>query len=244
MNIPARWTSLEMVLYDMLYISYLVPAARVRPLVPSSLSLVTVAEGQAFVSLLLFQVLEAKAARLPSPRLSYHQINLYTFVRDPKTGDKALFFLRKGMTLPTAVRGARFLKMPADLISCSLEPQRDERMRYSHYAARGEWQGLFHMEADEVAPRLEEPLPPFASAQEAVIFLTDALVGLYAQGDTIYRLEAWHPRFQPRVAQVQEIHFPLLPALGLVDEVALQQPHSVFLAPRGHFLVHLPPRRV
>ncbi len=243
MNLPAKWTSVEMVLYDVLYISYLLPVERVRPFVPSLLPIATVNEGYTFVSAVFFHVLEAKAARLPSPRLSYNQVNIYTFVKSPDSGEHAIYFLRKGMTAKGAVRFARWLRMPVEPIALELTPHRDKRLRYEHYALRGRWHGEIHIEADEVAPRLDA-LPPFADGYEAVIFLTDPLVGFYGDGSRVWRLNAWHPRFQPRVARVTKVQLPLLVDMGLLKEEEVAHPHNVLLAPREHFLIHLPPRRV
>lgn len=243
MNLPARLTSVEMILYDVLYLSYLLPVDRVRPFVPERLPPATVNGEQTFVSVVLFHVLEARAARLPSPRVTYNQINVYTFVDVPGTEEHAIYFLRKGMTRPWPTRLARWLGMPVEPMHLEITPRRDRRLRYEHYAAHGHWHGEFHVEADEVAPRLEE-LPPFESGQEAVIFLTDALVGLYGNGRRLWRLDAWHPRFQPRVARVTQVEFPLLVEMGLLQEEEVARPHNVLIAPREHFLIHLPPRRV
>ena len=243
MNLPAKLTSVEMILYDVLYLSYLVPQERVRSLVPASLPLALVDGQHTFVSVALFHVLEAKAARLPSPRISYNQVNIYTFVTAPGTGEHAVYFLRKGMTAPGWARLARWLGMPVERLELEIVPRRDKRMRYEHYAARGDWRGPIHIEADEIAPRVEA-LPPFPSGQEAVIFLTDPLVGFYGDGRRVRRLDAWHPRFQPRVAQVSRVEFPLLVEMGLVTAKEVPRPHNALLAPREHFLIHLPPRIV
>ncbi len=244
MNLPARWTSLEMIFYDMLYITYLVPTERVSRVMPEDVTPVEINGGHVAVAVWLFHVLEAKAARVPSPRVSYHQINVYTFVHDPVTSERALFLLRAGVTSPWVARLARWLGVPVDVVQLQIVPERDKRLRYQHYRATGDWGGPLQVEADEVAPRLEEAPPPFSSPQEAVVHLTDMLVGLYAQGPKLHRVEAWHPRLQPRVAQVDVVRLPVLAQLGIVTEEEMVHPHSVFLAPRGHYLLHLPPQRV
>ncbi len=232
-----------MIFYDLLYLTYLVPAERVQAWLPGGLSPATVGDDQAVLSVWLFHVLEAKAARLPSPRVAYNQMTVHTFVHDPHGGDKALYLLKAGVTLPLVRRVGRFFGMPVEPIRLDIRPERDKRLRYHHYRAEGEWDGALRVEADEVAPRLEA-LPPFANAQEAVIFLTDMLVGLYSNGRRLYRLEAWHPRLQPRVARVQTVRLPILSRLGFLGEEEIAHPHAALLAPRGHYLLHLPPQRL
>ncbi len=243
MNIPARWTSLEMILYDMLFISYLVPEERLQPLLPPGITPAWVMERQAIIGVWLFHVLEAKAARVPSPRLAYNQANVYTFVRDPITQEKAMFLLRASVTAGAVARVARWLKIPVDVIRLEITPERDKRLRYRRYQAQGEWTGTLQVEVDEVAPRLND-LPPFANAQAAAVYLTDMLIGLYAPGTDIRRMEAWHPRLQPRVAQARMVQLPILTHLGVITEDEMARPHCVLLAPRGHYLLHLPPHRV
>ena len=46
--------SVEMELYDILYLSYLLPVSRVRPLVPDILPLATVGGDRVFFSVVIF----------------------------------------------------------------------------------------------------------------------------------------------------------------------------------------------
>ncbi len=241
MNLPARLTSVEMILYDVLYVSYLLPLERIRALVPASLSPDTVEGNQVFLSVVMGFVREAKAARLPSPRFTYYQMNVCTYVRHPRTGSHVTYHLWGGMTSPGAVRVARWAGLHVDHVQFSITPDRDERLRYRGYRMQGH--GSMVVVADEVAPRLES-LPPFPSAQDAIIYLTDALVTLYGASGHVREMEVWHPRFQPRVAQVREIALPVLQQLGVMDPEEVERPHNVLLVPRAHWLIHLPPRRV
>lgn len=243
MNLPARRTSLEFVLYDMLYLVYFLPTATVAAKLPPSVSPVEAGDGLTATVVWWFHVLEAKAARLPSPRVRYSQVSVYTLVRDPLSGERALYFLSSGVTSPLVHRVARWLRIPVEQISLDIRPDKDKRLDFHHYAAYGEWQGSFAVEAKQTAPRLEQ-LAPFANAEDAVIYLTDALVGLYGNGRALYRLEAWHPRLQPRVATVERVALPFLQKLLDLPETRVRQPDCALLAPRGHYLLHLPPRRL
>lgn len=243
MNLPATLTSVEMILHNILYLSYLLPAARVRPHVPDVLPLATVDGDNVMLSVVLFRNADVKAARLPSPRLAYDQVDVRTYVVDPESGDHAVYFLRCGLSSAPAVRLFRLAGMPAEHIRFAVQAQRDRRLRYAHYTATGHWQGEVHVEADETAPKVDI-LPPFTTAQEAVLYLTDPLVGFYGPPGRVRRVNIWHPRFQPRVARVSQVRFPFLTAMQLLDAGEIGQPHSVLLVPRGHFLTHLPPKRL
>ncbi len=243
MNLPARLTSLEMILYDVLYISYLLPSDRVRPLVPSHLALDTVDDEHVFLSVVMSFVREAKAARLPSPRFTYYQVHVCTYVKHPHTGEHATYHLHGAMTVMGAVRLARFMGMRVDFADFRITPDRDERLRYRGYRMEGSWLGTVEVEADEIAPRLDS-LAPFASPSEAVIYFTDALVTLFGGEGKVREMAVWHPRFQPRVARVTKIAMPVLRHLGVLDAQDVARPHNVLLVPRAHWLFHLPSRRL
>lgn len=243
MNLPARWSSLEFILYDLLYLVYLVPTADVRSLLPSSLTPVEAGDGKGAIVVWWFHVLEGKAARVPSPRVAYSQVNVYTLVRDPLTGERAPYFMWSGVTSPLVRRVARWLRMPVEPIALKIQPDKDKRLDYHRYLAEGQWEAPFVVEARQVAQRLTE-LPPWQEGEEAVVYLTDMLVGLYGGPRGVYRLEAWHPRLQPRVAAVHRVELPFLEArLGFTPD-RVRRPDCALLAPRGHYLLHLPPRRL
>jgi len=231
----------EMILRVVAYLSYRLPARQMRPLVPDHLPLAAVAEDQVFVTAMLFRVERARAARLPSPQVSYYQVNLMTYVRERDNEQPAIFFLRKGVNKPRVARAMRWLHMPVDRMRLRVQAERDHHDNYAFYEARGHWNGDFHLRIHQIAPRLEN-LFPFNNGQSAVIHLADALVGFYGAEGRTYRLEAWHPRAQPRVGEVETISFPPLETL-FGPEVDLAHPAVVLLAPRHHYLIHLPPQR-
>jgi len=243
MALSKRFMSVEMLLRDMLYVSYLVPGSRVRPMVPDSLPLATVDATHVFVSLVIFRGKTAALSLLPSPRFPFDQVNVRTYVTDPVTGKPAVYFVNCGISngLITFLYGL-FSGMPVEHIPYSIAPKQDTEGRYLEYAAAGNWYGRFSLTIREVAPELTG-LAPFATVQEAIDYLIDPLVGFYGPAEKLKRLEVFHPPLVPRVGEMTEASFPYLGKLGLVDPPEVIRPHSILLIPRTPFLIYLPAKR-
>ena len=124
MALSKKFMSVEMLLRDMLYVSYLVPGSRVRPMVPDSLPLATVDGTNVFVSLVIFRGKTAALSLLPSPRFPFDQVNVRTYVTDPVTGKPAVYFVNCGISngLITFLYGL-FSGMPVEHIPYSIAPK-------------------------------------------------------------------------------------------------------------------------
>jgi hypothetical protein len=233
MALSKRFMSVEMLLSDMLYVSYLVPGSRVRPLVPDSLPLATVDGTHVFVSLVIFRGKTAALSLLPSPRFPF----------DPVTGKPAVYFVNCGISNGLITFLYRLVSgMPVEHIPYSIAPKQDTKGRYLEYAASGNWYGEFSLTVTEVSPKLAG-LAPFATVQEAIDYLIDPLVGFYGPAEKVKRLEVFHPPLVPRVGEIAEASFPYLAKLGLVDPQDVIRPHNILLIPRTPFLIYLPAKR-
>lgn len=137
--------SVEMGLYDILYLTYLLPVSRVRSLVPDILPLATVGGDWVFFSVVTFHSRGVQLVGLPSLRFSYDQINLRTYVTDSYTGNHGVYFFRSGITSAITSLVTRFLKLPWENITLDVKAERDEGYHYSHYIASGHWHGEIHI---------------------------------------------------------------------------------------------------
>jgi hypothetical protein len=234
--------SVDMFLRDMLYVSYLLPAELVRPIVPASLALATI-DNQVFVSLVIFRGKTSALARVPSPRFPFDQVNVRTYVLDPVTGGPSVYFVRCGISSGLITFLYRLLSgMPVEQIDYRITVQQDQEGTYTGYSATGNWNGEFSLMVRETAPALES-LPPFRGVQEAVDYLIDPLVGFYGSAQRMRRLEVFHPPLVPRVGIMERARFPYLSLLGLLDPDDVSRPHNVLLIPKTPFHIYLPAQR-
>jgi len=239
MKIMPRF-SVEMELYDILYLSYLIPASRVRPLVPDILPLATVGSDRVFFSVVTFHSTGVRLVSLPSLRFAYDQINLRTYVTDPYTGNHGVYFFRSGITSATTSFFTRLLKLPWENISFAVRAERDEGNYYTRYIASGQWHGEIHIEVREEDSQFKDFLP-FANQEEAIQYLTGPLIGFYGLSGKTRRFEVRHSHIQLRSDKVLQVNFPFLTTLKLLEDGEIRQPYNLLLAPHGQFHVSLPP---
>ena len=85
--------TVQMDIYDVLYLSYIIPEERLRPAVPHKIRLAAPIQGKAIISLVIFRSKNVTASLFPFIHFNYNQANLRTYVIDPPTGKNAVFFL-------------------------------------------------------------------------------------------------------------------------------------------------------
>jgi hypothetical protein len=236
--------SVEMLLRDMLYVSYLIPSSRIQPLLPPALKPAVVDGDNVFVTLVIFRGKTSGAATIPTPRIPFDQINIRTYVIDPVTGRPSVFFVRCVISGALITFLYRVISgMPVEHTPFSIETEQDEKGTYSRYKVSGRWNGEFTIEAEEILPALAD-LPPFPDVQEAIDHLIDPLVGFYSDGNVLRRLEVYHDPLVPRVCRPTKIIFPYLSQLGIVPEEEASLPHNILLVPFTPFLIHLPAKQL
>lgn len=229
-----------MTLNNILYLSYLIPANRIRPLVPEILPLATVRGEMVFISVVIFHSKDVRLVNLPSMPFDYNQINVRTYVIDPSTGKRGVYFFRTGITSSAIVLLSRFFNLPWEKISFLVQTESNEKNQYTLYSASGYWHGELHIEAKEEGSLLPS-IYPFDTIDEEIQYLTGPLIGFYRSSDKTRRFEIKHSDIHPRQGKVLKLRFPFLASLGLLEEKEIGNPHNLLLAPQGQFLIYLPP---
>jgi hypothetical protein len=234
--------SVEMLLRDMLYVSYLVPASRISPFLPPALKPAIVDGENVFVTLVIFRGKTSGTATIPTPRIPFDQVNIRTYVIDPVTGKPSVYFVHCGISgaLITFLYGV-LSGMPVEHTPFSIEAVKGKEGDYLRYKVSGRWNGEFTVEAEEISPALTA-LSPFPNVQEAIDYLIDPLVGFYSDGRVLRRLEVYHGPLVPRVCRPVRILFPYLSQLDMVPKEEIPLPHSILLVPFTPFLIYLPAR--
>ncbi len=237
-----RLLSVEMLLRDMLYVSYLIPASRLSRFLPPALKPAIVDGENVFVSLVIFRGKTSGAATIPTPRIPFDQVNIRTYVIDPVTGKPSVYFVQCGISgaLITFLYGV-LSGMPVEHTPFSIETVNGKEGNYSEYKVSGKWNGDFTIEAEEISPSLTSLLP-FSNVQAAINYLIDPLVGFYFDGNILRRLEVYHAPLVPRVCKPEKVIFPYLSRLGMVPKEEIPLPHSILLVPFTPFLIYLPAR--
>lgn len=237
-NIWSRLLSVRMVLRDVVYITYAVPAKMLQPLVPNALQLATVADHIAFISLVVLRSTRVRLNSFPILRFNYNQFNIRTYVIDPVSRKSAVYFIRSGVT-------SRFISLATNTIGIPWE-RIDLKIEFSsgkepgNIKISGEWDGCFSIKVQADADPLE--LPSFFQDRKSVIdFLIRPLTGFSGDSRRLVRFTIQHPEVQPENWTLKELNCPLLTNLVEID---LSKSHSVFFLPTADFSIFLPPERI
>jgi hypothetical protein len=235
--------TVEMDIYDILYLSYIIPEERLRSTVPHSIRLVTPVPGRAIISLVMFRSKNVKTSLLPIVHFVYDQTNLRTYVIDPRTGNNAVFFLKSGITSRFISIATRLLQIPWQVASLHLDTGYDSENRLTRYFIEGHWEGPFNIILEKGQDTIVNP-EPFNTPEEAMRFLTGPAVGLYNTSGGLIRFDVKHSAIKPATGSISVIDFPMLTQMGLVTDEELWKPQSVLIAPESHFRIYMPPSRL
>jgi len=240
MAFTKKLLSVEMLLRDMLYVSYLIPSNRISRFLPPTLKPAMVDGEHVFVSLVIFRGKTSGAATIPTPRIPFDQVNIRTYVIDPVTGKPSVYFVHCGISGGLITFLYRALSgMPVEHTPFSIKTEKARVGTYFHYEASGRWHGTFTIDAEEISPALTDLLP-FPNVHEAIDYLIDPPIGFSFDGSILRRLEVYHDPLVPRVCKPVRIFFPYLSQLGIVPDGQVALPHSVLLIPFTPFLIYLP----
>lgn len=226
---------ISMLLQNVLYVSYLAPEERIRPKVPDVLPL-SLVDGQAVVSVVLMKCSNVHLRALLSPRLSYDQINLRTYVKNPGTGEQSVFFFASGVTSATTAFMSHAAGVPWKGISLRI---RMTTGAPPQYLATGKWGGEVRLRG-----QIEEgrgSASPFLDGRSEREFILRPSTGFFRHvTNKTLRLRTRHPEVDPLPARVNEFYFPLLQRMGLLRQEEMLPPQGALFVPEEQFINYLP----
>lgn len=221
--------TIKMDLHNLLYLSYLVPAYRLRPLVPSGLTLDS-PEGKVFISIVAMQCRRVHLSYLQWPSFGYDQLNLRTYVIDPKTGNPAVYFFQSGVSSKIIPVATRILGIPWAHISFNLLTERSADGT-DFYRAIGNWNG-------EIEILMKSSL--VKNTQDNIVkHITEPMAGFIGRGKKLKRIVIKHKVLDVRFLSLSQIKFSLPVDAGLMTAAELDKPDSVLIVPQSRFSVFI-----
>lgn len=230
--------TVQMDIYDVLYLSWLIPQKRLGPFIPAHISFASKYEDKTMISLVIFQSKNVTSSLSPFLHFSYNQANIRTYIVDPVTGMPAVFFLKSGITSQFISFVTGLMQIPWQSISLNLDARHGDDYPYQ-YQVDGNWGGNFKIEVKE--DRSPSNHAPFQSIEEAALFLTGPAVGFYGAPGRLIRFEVNHSPIKPLTGKLSAIQCSILVDSGLMKENELAAPQSALMAPYGRFTVFMPP---
>lgn len=233
---------IEMILHNVIYLSYRLPHDMIRPLVPAPLPLAVIDKDTVFISIVLLTSRAVHPTIIPLPRFNYEQVNIRTYVRDPQSGENGVYFLNSAVSsgFISSITKSIGLIWEYRIINRTETVGTDGDVTIN---INGSWHEDFAVEVNSDA--YENPVySPFNSGQEAADYLIRPLMGFFGDSRSLKRLRIWHPPVEPVSIKLISIEFPLQRMLQLEHQIDLSIPHSVFLIKNAGFYIYLPSVRV
>lgn len=227
---------LQMVMRDMLFITWAVEPDVVRKVIDERLELDTKtdADGRvvAFVSAVCFHVTEVRSGVLPLSSLSFQQVNYRTYVRAGE--DPAVCFLEMKVNSRMVTAMTSFLSVPVSYeeIDIATSPAAAGLLDYTVRSA-----GL---RAEAMIDRNEVEIT--SDGKVSAEFITQRLVGFAGAGGGMYRINGDQPSLDAVSARVHNVRAPSLEQLGLLTPDQSAQPYSALYVVEGLFGADTPVR--
>jgi hypothetical protein len=238
-NIRSRLLAVRMTLRNVFYVSYALPSGKLRPLVPNVLTLATVADNMAFISLVALRSTKVRFSSFPVFRFNYNQFNIRTYVIDPLSGQPAVYFIRSRVTSRFISMATNTIGIPWQYIGFTIDLAGSKKPQSATIS--GDWRDRFLIKVQADANSYGVP-SLFQDRKSAVDFLIKPLIGLAGDGRRLVRFTIRHPEVQPIGWRLTELDCPLLNELVDIDNII--KPHSVFYLPEADFSIFLPPKRI
>lgn len=230
-------------------ISYAVPVERVRPHVDPAFELDSfpgpTGDPVVWVSMVPFEDQDFHFAAMPWLRFRFGQTNYRTYVIEPSTGRRAVWFF--GTTLDSwTVAIPRYVwRLPWHRGHIRFDCEYDSKSGcYTRYRTQtqSDWAPVELELGDSGSPITA--LDGISDLEAGLVALTHPLVGVYYRRDNrlgTYRI--WHDRLQCTSGSVVSAKIGLFDRLGLVPYDEQGRPHSVLVQHRTEFAIYLPPGR-
>jgi len=234
----AEGKQIDLILHDMLFVTWAVEPERARKLVPERLELDTRADktgrAMAFVSAVCFRVADLRSSTLLLPTLNFEQLNYRAYVKD---GDRpAVCFLDMKVNSRMITSLTSFLSVPIHYEEIDIRVSKpkingdgSETQSYSVKSAG------FQVEANI------EDARPLEGGDVGAEFVTDRLIGYVSAGDRVFKIIVEQPGLKCLSARVDSLKANRLEELGLLNSGGVT-PRSVLYVREAPFGAGMPQR--
>lgn len=227
---------IQMVMRDMLFITWAVEPEVVRKLVDERLELDTKPDANgrvlAFVSAVCFQVSEVRSSVLPLPSVSFEQVNYRAYVRAGEVPAVCFLDIKVNSRMVTALTGFMGVRVHYEEIDITTSPGDTGLLCYTIKSA-----GL-----RAAAIVGEQPCAAAVDWKIAPDFITQRLIGYARAGNGMFKFAVEQPGLDAVAARVQSVEASSLEQLGLLTPDQSTQPCSALYVSESLFGADTPSR--
>jgi len=234
----AEGKQLDLVLRDMLFVTWAVEPERARKLVPERLELDTrtdeAGRAMAFVSAVCFRVADVRSSMLLLPALNFEQLNYRAYVKD---GDRpAVCFLDMKVNSRMVTSLTSFLSVPIQYEDIDIKVSKPEFLGDAPEA-----QSYSVKSAGFQVDASIEGSSPSEGSDIGVEFVTDRWVGYMCAGDGVFKIKVEQPGLKCFSARVDSLRTNRLEELGLLNSGGAT-PRSALYVREAPFGAEMPRR--
>jgi uncharacterized protein YqjF (DUF2071 family) len=227
---------LQMVMRDMLFITWAIEPEVVRKLVDERLEIDTMSDSNgrevAFVSAVCFRVDEVRSRALPFPSLTFQQVNYRVYVRAREVPAVWFLEMKVNSRMVTALTGFMNVPVHYEDIDITASPDGTGSLQYTVKSAGLRAEAMIgHNDVETASDGTIGPQ-----------FITHRLVGYVGVGNGMFRIDVEQPGLDAVSARVQSVQAASLEQLGLLTPDQSAQPHSALYVREGLFAADTPVR--
>ena len=231
---------IDLVMRDMLFLTWAIEPDRARTLVPRQLELDidtdSAGRARAFISAVCFRVAEVRSSLLPLPNLSFEQVNYRAYVKAGSVPAVCFLDLKVNSRMVTSLTG--FLGVPIHYedidIAMASTGSRDSGSAGSYAVKSAGLRAEVTIGAAAANPAENGHIAPE--------FITDRLVGYAAAGGGVYEIRVEQPGLNSVSARVASVHSLGLEQLGLLTVGSVTLPDSALYVREALFGADMPTR--
>jgi uncharacterized protein YqjF (DUF2071 family) len=227
---------LQMVMRDMLFITWAVEPDVVRKLVDQRLELDTKTDSSgrevAFLSAVSFQVTEVRSGMLPLSNLSFQQVNYRAYVRAGEVPAICFLDMRVNSRMITTLTSFMSVPVYYEEIDITTSPGAAGVLSYRIQSAGLRAEAM--IDHNDVVPVSDGEIAPQ--------FITHRLVGYAGAGGGMFRIDAEQPALASISARVHNVQAPSLEGLGVLTPEQSARPLSALYVREGLFGADTPVR--
>ena len=227
---------IQMVMRDMLFVTWVVEPDIARKLVDERLELDTKtgSDGRevAFVSAVCFHVTDLRWSALPMPNLTFQQVNYRVYVN--AGGVPAVYFLEMKVNSRMVTTLTSFLSVPVHYedIDITTVPRADASLGYEVRSSGIRAEAVIREGDVETA----------SEGQVSPQFITQRYIGYARAGNGMFRIDVQQSGLDSVLARVHNVKAPGLERLGLLTPDQGAKPYSALYVREGLFAADMPVR--
>lgn len=227
---------IQIIMRDMLFVTWAVEPARARKVIDQRLELDTRKDSTgrefAFASAVCFSIAEVRSTVRPIASLSFEQVNYRVYVKNNEVPAVCFLDMKVNSRMVTALTSFLGVPIQYDDIDITATGTDAGGVHYNMASA--------DLRVEATTAGLRDELSPTVDLTPG--FITDRLTGYVFAGESMFKIQVDQPGLDSVSARVVRAQAPRLEQLGLLSAEESTRPHSALYVREAWFGADIPTR--